>query len=305
MTNFRGLGLRTGSVLALTVALLATGEPSSSADIAAGCIILSGGCDGAGTTDDSVYWRQVSSRGPWEPERRPGSPSGPPGVTYRTAVSSVCGPPLPPDGGEDTGADCAASACTVGATPGRNLRVWTRQQTPAVGPWQLRPELFCSTPPGPPVTRAQVAAAAREYIEKRVSPGTPDITPTGHTLVNFPNIVSTNAAGPVAFDVTVPLPGHIEATPGYAWTFTDSQGTTTTATDTGRPYDGTSPRVPGYYLTATFTHSGPATVTLRTTWTATVTVQDQPPVVLDPIVFQNTVGIDVQQRRPVLIDPYG
>lgn len=191
------------------------------------------------------------------------------------------------------------------ATPGRNLRVWVREQTPSVGPWQLQAAAFCSTAPGPAVSRAQVEVAAREFIEKKVSPGVPVITPAARTLVNFPNIVSAVAAGPVQFDITVPLPGHIEAFPAYEWTFTDSQGVPGTATGTGRRYDGTSPRVPGYYLTATFRHSGAATVTLRSTWTATVTVQNQPAVTLAPIVFQNTVGVQVEQLRPVLLDPYG
>lgn len=226
-------------------------------------------------------------------------------MTYRSAITSVCGPPLPPDQAGNANEDCVASACVVGPTPGRNLRVWSQQQTPAIGPWELRLALFCATPPGPAVTRAQVEQAAQEYIEKRVSPGKPVITPAGQTLVNFPNIVSTTAAGPVAFDITVPLPGHIDAAPTYEWTFADSQVAVTHASDTGRPYDGTSPREPGYYLTATFPHSGPATVSLRSTWTATVTVEDQPPVALNPIVFDNTVGIQVQQRQPVLLDPYG
>jgi len=155
------------------------------------------------------------------------------------------------------------------------------------------------------VTVGQVSAAAGEYLRKHVQPAVPVVQPGQHSLVNFPNIVSTADAGPQTFAITVPLPGTVTATPTYRWRFTGPDQTITTAEGTGRTYDGTSPRTgpADYYLTATFRRHGTGHIELTATWTGTATVQNNPPVPLDPLALTTATDLQVEQLRPVLLDP--
>ena len=233
---------------------------------------------------------------------------GAPGATYTTQYVIDCGqpqPPADPQGGGPPAIDCAGAACQNGADQGRWMVVWSKQVAPAVEPVFTAAGRFCQVV-RPPIPVADVTAAAGEYLRKHLAAAVPVVQPGERTLVNFPTIVSTPDAGQQTFAITEPLPGLLTVDPAYAWTFDSPDGTTTSATGTGRSYDGTSPTTgpTGYYLTTTFRHSGTGHIGLTATWTGTVAVQLVPPVALDPLVFQADADLPVEQRRTVLLDPH-
>lgn len=258
---------------------------------------------------DGYVYTHDGVRGVWTSRSAP-SGGGRPGATYARLVIADCllrSDPSPDPGGIDVGSCPLDIGCEVNGVQGLWSRVWARQLTPVAEANYTPGEPFCSVP-GPEIPDAVVTAAAAEYLRKHVDPAVPVVLPRNRTLVNFPNIVSTVDPGEVAFALTEPLPGVVRVSPSFRWTFTSADGSTRSAEGAGRAYDGvTSPRTasPGYYLTATFRGSGTGRVALTATWEGTVTVDGNAPVDLDPLVYDDGVDLQIQQRRPVLLDPYG
>ncbi len=234
--------------------------------------------------------------------------AGKPGAMYITKYVIDCGQPQPPNdpqSGDLGGLDCARAACQAGELQGRWMVVWARQTAPVDEPVYTAAGRFCQVV-RPPIPVADVSAAASEYLREHLDPAIPVVQPGERTLVNFPNIVSTPDAGEQTFAITQPLPGVVTVRPTYVWRFTGPDGATTAAEGVGRTYDGTSPRTgpAGHYLTATFRRSGTGRIELTATWTGTVTVQANPAVALDPLVFDQAADLLVEQHRPVLLDPH-
>jgi len=235
---------------------------------------------------------------------------GPVGAVFEVAEVVDCGLAAPPGaGGADAGpVDCVRARCpapTAGVV-GRWVLVYSRQTAPVAQlRWTQVGRRCVVTTPDIPL--AAMTAAVAEHLRKVVGITGPVVQPGQVTLVAFPTIVSTPDPGATGFAITEPLPGAVAVTPGFGWTFTDPDGTTTTAGSTGggagagRLYDGTLPSTPGYYLTHPFTHPGTATVAVTETWTGTVTVPGVGPVALDPLVLTRTAQLTVKENRPVLI----
>jgi hypothetical protein len=166
-----------------------------------------------------------------------------------------------------------------------------------------------------------VLAAVREQLDARLTAPRFAVQPPGRAVVNLPVIVHVTAEGRrvpqadcahpqgVCFDVTVPVPGRLEAAPSYGWLF-DPAGTADTA-DTagavaagrGRPYDGTSPRqAPDHYVTHTYTQLTPRQpVQLTVTWQAVFTVAGLPPLTLADLPKTTQQAFPVVQARSQLV----
>lgn len=238
-----------------------------------------------------------SSKAPEEPRRA--------GARYQSVLVTDCGQVQPPEApGSVNPVACPGAECAVGAATGYWTNAWSKRVAPDPEPVFTMRGRYCRVD-FPPVPVRAVSAAAQDHVRKHVDANRPVVQPGTRTLVNYPTIVSTRDPGEVTFAIAQPLPGVVQVRPTFSWSFIGPD-TSASAVGAGRPYDGTSPRTApaGYYLTALFPHSGTATVTLTATWTGTVTVADLDPVELDPLVFTETVQLPVQQRRPVLVDPY-
>jgi hypothetical protein len=213
-----------------------------------------------------------------------------------------CGIVTPPDGGavQPGALDCQRARCQVGARAGRWIIVWFRETAPVVAARWTNGGRHCQAATDP-IPLEAVDAAAAEHLRKLVDPAVPIVQPGAVTLVNFPTIVSTRDPGPVAFGIDLPLPGAVAVSPAFIWTFTDPDGSTSTAAGTGTAFDGTPPSTPGHYLTKVFATPGTATVSVTETWTGTVTVDGVGPVALDPLPLTRAVALAVHENRPVLV----
>jgi hypothetical protein len=131
----------------------------------------------------------------------------------------------------------------------------------------------------------------------------PEITvaPAVNAVVNLPVLASTPDPGPLGFDITNPLPGRVEATPAYEWTWSNGQQ----STGAGVGYDGTSPSGnPGHYpVQTTFEDGGSGSVALTVVWSITLTVAGIPPITdIPPLEYSGSVDFPVRSARTVLVD---
>lgn len=162
-------------------------------------------------------------------------------------------------------------------------------------------------PAGRTVSLADAQTAALRYLRERHLPH-----PTIHTnpptggLVNLPEIVSTQPADPLTVELAQPLPATITATPHWTWSFNNHPHPDHPDTP-GRPFHpGTLPADhPGYYLTHTFTTTGPATIAVTVTWQATFTVTGIPHLFpLPDLPLTTAITLPIHQARSELIaDP--
>ncbi|MBD0293093.1 MAG: hypothetical protein ICV70_05920 [Jiangellaceae bacterium] len=181
-----------------------------------------------------------------------------------------------------------------------NYLVYQRIDT---GPWELRPGVQCRVI-ADPIPLADVEAEIRAIIEKRfmhVAEPEISVAPAVNALVNLPVIAATPDPGPLGFDITNPLPGRVEATPSYFWTWSNG----TTGSGPGVAYDGTSPtRSPGHYpVQSTFADGGDASVELVVSWSITLTVPGIPPIDdIEPLEYSATESFTVRSARTVLVE---
>jgi hypothetical protein len=141
-------------------------------------------------------------------------------------------------------------------------------------------------------------------IEERfqhVAEPTITLAPAVDAIVNLPVLASTEDPGPLGFGITNPLPGRVEATSSYTWTW--SNGVTNSGAGVG--YDGTSPtRNPGHYpVQSTFTGGRSGSVDLQVVWTITLMVDGLAPITdIEPLEYEASAGFGVRSARTVLVD---
>jgi hypothetical protein len=211
----------------------------------------------------------------------------------------VCAGNAPTRAGQGVG----CMGATLGCSPGQ-IRMWLSYRevgttgTPTRDPRQRCIGPNVSIPVGP------LLAGVREELEKRAPQAAFAIQPKDMALVQLPVIVhaiSPDGRGlteSIEFDVTQPVPGHLEAHPTYEWDF----GEGFSAIGVGIAYDGTSPRErPDYYVSHAYTAPGRATVTLRVLWRATFTVAGIPPLTLEDLPRQTSQSVRVVEARSQLV----
>ncbi|MGH8774270.1 MAG: hypothetical protein ACRDWI_03565 [Jiangellaceae bacterium] len=176
----------------------------------------------------------------------------------------------------------------------------------ATDTWQYWAErgLVCLANYGEPITIGDVRAEILRIIEahfKEVAEPAITVAPAVNAVVNLPVLASTPDQGPLGFDITNPLPGRVEATPEYHWTWSNGM----TGTGPGVGYDGTSPsQNPSYYpVKSTYTNGGEGSVELIVEWSITLTVDGIPPITdIEPLEYDATAGFAVRSAQTVLVD---
>ena len=198
--------------------------------------------------------------------------------------------------------ECSTSICAMpDGTPGVSYQVYFR--TGGATEWTLRPGTICRDI-GDPIPLAEVEAEIMRVIEERfqhVAEPTITLAPAVDAIVNLPVLASTEDPGPLGFGITNPLPGRVEATSSYTWTW--SNGVTNSGAGVG--YDGTSPtRNPGHYpVQSTFTGGGSGSVGLQVVWTITLLVDGLAPITdIEPLEYEASAGFGVRSARTVLVD---
>jgi len=201
--------------------------------------------------------------------------------------------------------ECSTSICAMpDGSPGVSFQVYQRIDGAAV--WELRPGTVCRDV-GLPIPLADVAAEIARVIEAHFQHVVqPEITvaPAVNALVNLPVLASTPDQGPLGFDISNPLPGRVEATPSYEWTWSNGQR----STGAGVGYDGISPTSnPGHYpVQSTFRAGGAASVDLTVIWSITLTVAGIPPITdIPPLEYDASAGFAIRSARTVLVDSSG
>jgi len=159
---------------------------------------------------------------------------------------------------------------------------------------------------------ADVLAGVAEQLAARLVTPKFAVQPGDRALVNLPVIVHVTSEGRrtpqpdcahpegVCFDVTVPVPGRLEAYPSYSWVF-DGDGAV--GEGRGRAYDGTSPREsPDHYVAHAYTApSAVETVELTVTWRATFTVAGLAPLRLADLPKMAQESFSVVEARSQLV----
>jgi hypothetical protein len=137
----------------------------------------------------------------------------------------------------------------------------------------------------------------REF--RRVAEPSVTLAPAGTALVNLPVIAWTEETPPLDLAIDQPLPGQIEASPTFAWRWSDGSS----ASGAGRPYDPSiSPLdTPDYYVHAAPRDVGRLRTELTVTWNGTVTVPGLPPVPIDPLVYRSQADVLVGEARSELV----
>jgi len=211
----------------------------------------------------------------------------------------VCAGNAPAMAGQ--GVSCAGAG--LRCPPGQ-IQMWlSYREVGTTGTPTRDPRQRCMSP-NVSIPVGQLLAGVREDLEKRAPQAAFVVQPKDKALVHLPVIVhavSTDGRGleePIEFDVTQPVPGHLEAHPTYEWDF----GEGFAAAGVGIAYDGTSPREsPGYYVSHAYTTTGQATVTLRVLWKATFTVAGIPPLTLEDLPRQTSQAVRVVEARSQLV----
>lgn len=160
------------------------------------------------------------------------------------------------------------------------------------------PSYVCDYP-GQVVPLATVQAAAHQEISKQIA--TPIVTsaPPGKTLVNLPTIFAASRQPEQSIDFTDPVPGRVVAVPEYSWDFGDGL----TGLGPGLAYQpGDLPsRLPGKYLTATYTTPGSKHVVVTVTWRVRFVLEGVVDVPLAPIIMTAAGDKQVSTAKAVLV----
>jgi hypothetical protein len=234
------------------------------------------------------------------------------GPAWEFVLLPACAGNVPPDPDNVALARdvfCAAAVGPPRCAPGE---VWMRvygRVVGSAGPWQVRGTRCVGAPRRVPV--AAVLAGVRERLDRLVAPPVFEVQPAGRAIVNLPVIVHVVAEGRrraqsdcahpqgVCFDVTVPVPGRLEAYPTYGWVFDAGA----VASGRGRAYDGTSPREdPGHYVAHTYRVPVPRQpVRLTVTWKAQFSVPGLPPLELADLPKSSVRTFPVVEARSQLV----
>jgi hypothetical protein len=207
-------------------------------------------------------------------------------------------------------AQCSVAFAAPQCAPGQILmRVYTRRAGTTTA-WRVTGTRCVGPTRRIPVAALQ--AGVREQLDARLVPPEFAVQPPGRALVNLPVIVHVTSEGRrirqsdcahpegVCFDVTVPVPGRLEAYPTYSWIF-DSSGTA--AQGRGRAYDGTSPRQhPEHYVAHTYARpTDRQRVSLTVTWKAAFTIAGLPPLDLADLPKTAQAAFSVVEARSQLV----
>jgi hypothetical protein len=215
------------------------------------------------------------------------------GQQYTINYTPVCSGNL--SGGQVTGDTLCIAASTI--CPPGEVRLW--QVLTLVPQGNSAPPTQICVGADDVVPLADLRAALREQMEELLPKPAISLAPPNGGLVNLPLIVSTTEHGQEGFDVTVPLPGRVNATAlSYDWVFSDGGS----ASGAGRPYEaGITPRhEPSYYVTHTYLGAGPASATVTVVWQGTFTIGGYT-VGLDPVTFTAQSQFPVFEARSRLI----
>jgi len=195
----------------------------------------------------------------------------------------------------------------TGACPPGQVRMWVHYRPQGSGAVPRPVPGWRCVGATQSVPAAAVLAGVRESLERLAPKAAFEVQPRDWALVNLPIIVhATSPNGrpleqPIQFDVTQPVPGHLEAYPTYQWDF----GGGTSAEGVGIAYDGTSPQQnPDYYVSHAYDATGSATVTLTILWRATFIVAGLPPFPLEDLPRTAARTFPVLEARSQLVaDP--
>ena len=205
---------------------------------------------------------------------------------------------------------CNNSFCT---TPSGDQGIWRmvyRRIQGTSDPWEAWPdpggvgalrECLISTDP---ITLDEIRDELLAILEEKfrqISAPQINVDPSGTAIVNLPVLASADDPGPQGFTIDNPLPGTVEASPTYAWTWSNG----TTSSGPGRRYDGTSPTGnPDYYgVLSTYRNAGEGSVGLEVTWDVVLTVPGNPPVTdIAPLVYTASADFTVRSAGTVLVD---
>lgn len=203
--------------------------------------------------------------------------------------------------------ECANLGCEIDGERAYTTTVMRRASSS--DPWETWPGrtnecMLGDDPDERPVPIQEIEIEITRIIEdhyRRIARPTIIIEPAEAGVVNLPVLAHAAQQGTVAFELTNPLPGRVEATPTYTWEWSNA----TTSTGPGRGYDGTNPStVPGHYpVKATYTTAGAASVVLTATWDITLTLEGLPPITdIAPLVYDATERFTIRNARTVLVD---
>jgi hypothetical protein len=198
--------------------------------------------------------------------------------------------------GQFTDSDLCTQASLL--CPPGEIRLW-QVLTPINPPGPSLPPTQMCLGGSDVVTLDDLRAALREQMEELLPKPAISLAPPNGGLVNLPVIVSTTQHGQEGFDVTVPLPGRVDANAiSYDWAFSDGGS----ASGPGRPYESgiTPSRAPDYYLTHTYLGAGAASATVTVVWQGTFTIGGYT-VDLDPVTFTADSQFPVFEARSQLI----
>src|SRR5918994_2598074 len=197
--------------------------------------------------------------------------------------------------------ECSTAMCSLpDGSAGVSYLVYQRPD--ADSDWTSRAGPVCRGV-ADPIPLADVEAEIVRIFEahfKNVVEPEITVAPAVNAVVNMPVLASTPDPGPLGFDITNPLPGRVEATPTYEWTWSNGDR----SSGAGVGYDGTSPMTsPGHYpVQSTFLDGGAANVDLTVVWSITLTVASIPPITdIPPLEYNASAGFDVRSARTLLV----
>ncbi|MGC5166450.1 hypothetical protein [Luteimicrobium sp. DT211] len=205
-----------------------------------------------------------------------------------------------------------AADCPKNAIPLDPLFMSTREvedgQPGDWSPWTYLESGLCLTPAD---LKADVTKAFKSLTVKpspvHVQPG------GGQVLINMFTVTYTDQ-GAETFNIKLgkgdqAIPVEVQAVPtSFTWSYGSDggdEGSSVTTTDPGKPY-------PDQTVTHTYTHAGPATLDLSTTWTGRFRIEGLPGDPNDPDTWTDipgeahttspTVHLNVYEKRPHLVE---
>jgi hypothetical protein len=150
---------------------------------------------------------------------------------------------------------------------------------------------------GAPVSVHTLGQLVAQRVEEIAPKARIGFQPASTALTSVPTVFQAGQKQTVQrSEIIAGIPVDFEAVARWRWTWGD--GSTTT---TNRP----GGRWPDMSLTHTYRLPGDFTVGLRTTWTATYTVNGRGPLPVTggPIVLKSTMKVPVAQARALLVSP--
>lgn len=227
----------------------------------------------------------------------------PDGTKYEYNIVAACDEPINAGGGASACANFGNCPPKVepDGTPMRADRMQgmrARRQPP--GPMVQFGDAICVYT-GRSIPMADVVAAVREQLLKRV--GRPQITvqPATRGLIHWPMLFSAPPQPEVTLTIANPLPGQITADPSYVWDLGEGQRGTGAGHRYSPAVDPTKDSSDDYYVKGRYDVPGEHAVALHLTWSATINLGPLA-VDLDPIVFDDNATARVVSATNRLYD---